>query len=105
MNPFDLAGKVALVTGGNGGIGLGIAKGLSAAGASIAIAGRNPAKNASAVGALGARAIGLAGDLNDPGQAARMVADTAKAFGGVDILVANAGVNIRKQPQDYTPAE
>ena len=49
MNPFDLRGKVALVTGGNGGIGLGIAKGLARAGADVAIAGRNAHKNAAAV--------------------------------------------------------
>ena len=108
MNPFDLKGKVALVTGGNGGIGLGIAKGLARAGADVAIAGRNEQKNAAAVAelqALGARAIGLVADVNDSAQVKRMVADTVKAFGGLDILVANAGINIRKLPQDYSSAE
>jgi len=105
MNPFDLKGKVALVTGGNGGIGLGIAKGLAGAGADVAIAGRNAAKNAAAVKALGGRAIGIAADVNDPAQVKRMVADTVSAFGGLDILVANAGINIRKPPQDYTVDE
>jgi len=105
MNPFDLKGKVALVTGGNGGIGLGIAKGLAGAGADVAIAGRNAAKNAAAVEALGGRTIGIAADVNDPAQVKRMVADTVSAFGGLDILVANAGINIRKPPQDYTVDE
>lgn len=105
MNPFDLQGKVALVTGGNGGIGLGIAQGLARAGAQVAIAGRNEAKNAAALEALGGTAIALVADVNDGGQVKRMVADTAKAFGGLDILVANAGINIRKPPQDYSMEE
>lgn len=105
MNPFDLKGKVALVTGGNGGIGLGIAQGLARAGADVAIAGRNSTKNAAALKAIGGNAIALVVDVNDNTQVQRMVADTVKAFGGLDILVANAGINIRKQPQDYSGAE
>jgi 2-deoxy-D-gluconate 3-dehydrogenase len=108
MNPFDLKGKVALVTGGNGGIGLGIAKGLAQAGADVVIAGRNEAKNATALAelkALGGRAIALVADVNDGGQVRRMIADTVQAFGGLDILVANAGINIRKPPQDYSAEE
>ena len=105
MNPFDLKGKVALVTGGNGGIGLGIAQGLAAAGALVAIAGRNDAKNAAARKTLGDKALAIAVDVNDGAQVKRMVAETAKAFGGLDILVANAGINIRKQPQDYSAEE
>jgi 2-dehydro-3-deoxy-D-gluconate 5-dehydrogenase len=108
MNPFDLKGKTALVTGGNGGIGLGIAKGLAQAGADIVVAGRNAAKNAAAVAevkALGGRAIGVVVDVNDGTQVKRMVADAVKAFGGLDFLVTVAGINIRKPPQDYTSAE
>jgi 2-deoxy-D-gluconate 3-dehydrogenase len=108
MNPFDLKGKVALVTGGNGGIGLGIAKGLARAGADVAIAGRNAAKNAAALAelkALGGSGIALVADVNDGEQVRRMVADAVKAFGGLDILVANAGINIRKPPQDYSAEE
>lgn len=105
MNPFELKGKVALVTGGNGGIGLGIARGLREAGAEIAIAGRNDAKNAAARQALGGRTIGIVADVNDGAQVKRMVAETVAAFGGLDILVANAGINIRKPPQDYSMEE
>jgi len=108
MNPFDLKGKAALVTGGNGGIGLGIARGLAQAGADIVVAGRNEAKNAAAVAALkalGGRAIGMAVDVNEGAQVKHMVAGAVKAFGGLDILVANAGINLRKPPQDYTVDE
>jgi 2-dehydro-3-deoxy-D-gluconate 5-dehydrogenase len=105
MNPFELEGKVALVTGGNGGIGLGIARGLREAGAEIAIAGRNEAKNAAARGSLGGRTLGIVADVNDGAQVKRMVAETVQAFGGLDILVANAGINIRKPPQDYSMQE
>jgi 2-dehydro-3-deoxy-D-gluconate 5-dehydrogenase len=105
MNPFELKGKVALVTGGNGGIGLGIAKGLREAGAEVAIAGRNEAKNADARDSLGGRTLGIVADVNDGAQVKRMVAETVQAFGGLDILVANAGINIRKPPQDYSMQE
>jgi 2-deoxy-D-gluconate 3-dehydrogenase len=105
MNPFDLKGKVALVTGGNGGIGLGIAQGLARAGADVVVAGRNAGKNAAAVKALGGRSIGIAVDVNDGAQVKRMVAEAVQALGGLDILVANAGINIRKPPQDYSVEE
>jgi len=105
---FDLHGKVAIVTGGNGGIGLGIARGLAQAGADIAVAGRNEAKTAAAVvelQGLGVRAIGLRTDVVDETQVQRMVADTVRGLGGVDILVANAGMNARKPPESYSLAE
>jgi 2-deoxy-D-gluconate 3-dehydrogenase len=105
MNPFDLKGKTALVTGGNGGIGLGIAMGLAQAGANVAIAGRNEAKNQAALKALGAGALAVSGDVNDPAAVNRMVAETVKGFGGLDILVANAGINLRKPPQEYSIEE
>src|SRR3979490_2458844 len=68
MKGFDLRGKAALVTGGNGGIGLGMAKGLAQAGADLAIAGRDEAKNASALRELkeiGVTAIAVKADLKD----------------------------------------
>jgi 2-deoxy-D-gluconate 3-dehydrogenase len=108
MQLFDLSGKVAIVTGGNGGIGLGIARGLAQCGADLVVAGRNVDKNQAAVAeleALNARAISLVIDVTDPAQIEQMVARSAERFGGVDILVANAGTNVRKTPQDYTAEE
>ena len=108
MELFDLHGKVAIVTGGNGGIGLGIARGLAHAGADICVAGRNEDKTATAVAelqGLGVRAIGVRVDVLDEADIQKMVADTIQALGGVDIVVANAGTTIRKQPEEYSLAE
>ena len=108
MELFDLRGKVAIVTGGNGGIGLGIARGLAQAGASVAVVGRNQDKITSALADLasvGNGTLGVQADVTDPAQVKRMVAETAERFGGVDILVANAGTNIRKTPENYSLGE
>ena len=105
MNLFDLKGKAALVTGGNGGIGLGMAQALAAAGARVAIAGRDEAKNAAALKALGATALALRADLADAEACRALVEDAAGRLGRLDILVNNAGINIRKQPQDYSLEE
>ena len=105
---FNLKGKVALITGGNGGIGLGIARGLARSGAAIAVVGRNIAKNEPAVKeleALGVKAIGIVADVTDRKQVDRAVAETVAKLGGLDILVANAGTNIRKKPHEYTAEE
>ena len=102
---FDLAGRVAIVTGGNGGIGLGMATGLAQAGAALLIAGRNAAKNAAAVkalAALGAQAAAFEADVTVPAECRDLVEAALAKFGRLDILVNNAGTNIRKQPQDYT---
>ena len=104
MDLFDLHGKVAIVTGGNGGIGLGIAQGLGQAGADVAVAARNAEKTRLAVeelNALGVRAIGLQADVTDAAQVRRMVDETADQLGGVDIMVANAGTTVRKAPETY----
>jgi len=108
MNLFDLKDHVAIVTGGNGGIGFGIAQGLARAGASIAVAGRNAAKSAAAVReleALGARATAIEVDVRDEASCRAMVAATVARLGRVDILVNNAGTNIRKPPAEYALAE
>jgi 2-deoxy-D-gluconate 3-dehydrogenase len=108
MELFDLHGKVALVTGGNGGIGLGIARGLAQAGADIAVAARNAEKSQAAVeelSCLGVRAVGVQADVADEQQVRTMVEHTVAALGGVDILVANAGTSIRKRPEEYALAE
>ena len=105
---FDLTGKVAIVTGGNGGIGYGIAHGLAYAGANIVIAARHPAKNAQATIALqelGVHALSVFTDVQDEASVQAMVHAAVEAFGQVDILVNNAGINIRKAPQDYTLEE
>ena len=105
---FDLSGKVAIVTGGNGGIGLGMAEGLARAGASLMIAGRNAGKNAAAVKslqALGAKAAAVEADVTQQPACQALIAATLAQFGRLDILINNAGINIRKQPQDYTLEE
>jgi 2-deoxy-D-gluconate 3-dehydrogenase len=103
-----LTGKVAIVTGGNGGIGYGIARGLAGAGANIVVAARQRDKTSQAVTALqtlGVKALGVSTDVQDEAAVRAMVNATVGTFGRVDILVNNAGINIRKAPQDYTLEE
>src|SRR5947207_4728221 len=108
MQLFDLSGRVAVITGGNGGIGLGMAKGLAAAGATIVVAGRDAAKSQSAVdelAAAGGKASAIPVDVLQEKSCRALVADTMTAHGRLDILVNNAGMSIRKQPEQYTLAE
>ena len=105
MTSFDLTGKVALVTGGNGGIGLGMAKGLAEAGATIMVAGRDGDKNKQAVKALGGNADSVAADMAEESGVRAVIDATVQKFGRLDILVNNAGINIRKSPQDYSLEE
>ncbi len=105
---FDLEGTVALVTGGNGGIGLAMAEALAAHGAAVAVAGRDETKNARAAAVLrgyGREPLVLRGDLAEREVPARLVAATVAHFGRLDVVVANAGTNIRKRPEDYTEEE
>ncbi|MGH6904205.1 MAG: SDR family NAD(P)-dependent oxidoreductase [Geminicoccaceae bacterium] len=105
---FDLSGRVAIVTGGNGGIGLGMAKGLAAAGAAVVVAARDQEKSAAAVAELegqGAKAVAVALDVTDAASCRAMVDQTVTRFGRLDVLVNNAGTNVRKQPEEYTLEE
>jgi 2-deoxy-D-gluconate 3-dehydrogenase len=103
MHLFDLQGKTALVTGGNGGIGLGMASALAEAGAKVAIAGRDEKKNAAAAARLDA--IAIQADLKDEKACRAAVDEAARRLGRLDILVNNAGINVRKAPQEYTLEE
>jgi 2-dehydro-3-deoxy-D-gluconate 5-dehydrogenase len=105
---FDLSGRVAIVTGGNGGIGLGMAKGLAQAGAAVVVAARDQEKSAAAVAELeahGAKAVALAVDVTDEAACRAMVEETTARLGRLDILVNNAGTNVRKQPEEYSLEE
>lgn len=108
MSMFDLKGKVAVVTGGNGGIGLGMARGLAEAGADVVIAARKAEKSkgaAAELAKLGVRTGVVEVNVADDASCRKMVADAAKQMGRIDILVNNAGINIRKPPESYTVAE
>jgi 2-deoxy-D-gluconate 3-dehydrogenase len=105
MKLFDLSGRVAIVTGGNGGIGLGMAKGLAEAGASVVVAGRDQAKSERAVKELGPQAVAIQVEVAKEESCRALVKETVSRLGRLDILVNNAGINIRKQPQEYTLAE
>jgi 2-dehydro-3-deoxy-D-gluconate 5-dehydrogenase len=98
---FDLSGKVAIVTGGNGGIGFGIARGLADAGAAVAVVGRDETKSKAAVADLSARgvtSISVVADVTDEAAVAAMVEHVARELGRIDILVNNAGTHVRKPP-------
>jgi 2-deoxy-D-gluconate 3-dehydrogenase len=103
---FDLSGKVAIVTGGNGGIGLGMARGLAQAGAAVAIVGRNESKSNQAARQLaettGAQTCVVTADVSDLDDCQRIPDEVLKAFGRIDILINNAGINIRKPPHELS---
>jgi len=105
---FDLTGKVALVTGGNGGIGLGMAQGLAKAGARVIVAARNAQKSAAAVEslkALGSDSFALALDVTDEASVQQAFDEVAARCGRLDILVNNAGTTVRKPVDQLALAE
>jgi NAD(P)-dependent dehydrogenase (short-subunit alcohol dehydrogenase family) len=110
---FSLSGKTALVTGGNGGIGLGFARGLVANGANVVIWGTNAEKNAAATAELSALSKETKGgavaarvcDVGDQAQVSAGFADAAAQFGRVDAVFVNAGIAGRGIPFHEMPAD
>jgi 2-deoxy-D-gluconate 3-dehydrogenase len=106
---FSLKGKVAIVTGGNGGIGKGIARGFAGVGADVVIAARNTKKTTEAASEIrrefGVRVLEIEVNVQQEKAIETMMEKVTKAFGRIDILVNNAGINIRKLPQDLSATE
>ena len=108
-SPFSLEGKVAIVTGGNGGIGRGIAEGFAAAGSDVVVVARNQQKIQVTVQKIErhfkTRVLGLSCDVSKEEEIQTMMQKVHDTFGKINILVNNAGMNIRKMPQDYNAEE
>lgn len=105
---FSLDGKVALITGGNGGIGLGMATGLAQAGARVVIVGRNPQKSDDAVAELraqGFRADAMIADVADEKSVQSLINQVGQHYGRLDILINNAGINIRQPAHEMSLAD
>jgi 2-deoxy-D-gluconate 3-dehydrogenase len=109
VNLFDLSERVAVVTGGNGGIGLGMAQGLAQAGAKIVILGRNTVKSQEAAqwlqAQIGAETLVVTADVSRPEDVDRAIKEALECFGRIDILFNNAGINIRKPPDQLSLPE
>lgn len=108
MNIFDLSGKVAIVTGGNQGIGFGIAKGLASVGATVVIANRRATEGQNAAESLkkeGLNAVAIPTDVSRMSSVASLVSKAVSDFGKIDILVNNAAVIVRKPIEDFTEEE
>ena len=105
---FELRNKVAVVTGGNGGIGLGMAQGLARAGARVVIAARDAAKSGAAVDSLrssGTEALAIEVDVTNEASVAHLFEEAQEQCGRIDILINNAGINIRKPVHEMAFAE
>ncbi len=105
---FDLKGRIAVVTGGNGGIGLGMARGLARAGAHVVVAARNADKSAAAVRELeraGGAGSAVGVDVADETSVTRLMESVRTRHGRLDILINNAGINIRKPVHELSLAE
>jgi len=104
--PFDLTGKIAVVTGAGRGIGRGLALALARAGADVAAVGRTPPSGLiQDLERMGRRCVAIRADLSDPEQVDRIVPDAVRAFDRVDILVNNAGAIGRKPAHEVTLEE
>jgi NAD(P)-dependent dehydrogenase (short-subunit alcohol dehydrogenase family) len=108
MNLFDLSGKVAIVTGGNQGIGYGIAQGLAGAGATAVIANRRADEGQQAAATLqkaGLKASAIPTDVSQKSSVEALINKVIQDFGRIDILVNNAAVIVRKPVEDFTEEE
>jgi 2-deoxy-D-gluconate 3-dehydrogenase len=108
LNPFDLTGRVAIVTDGNGGLGLAMARGLARAGASIALAARDESKGQAAVKELTASAPRVrfyAFEASSASACRKLIQTVVGDFGACDILINNAGMNRRKPPEQISEQE
>ncbi|HWM76462.1 MAG TPA: glucose 1-dehydrogenase [Methylomirabilota bacterium] len=108
VGAFDLKGRVAVVTGGNGGIGLGMGRGLAEHGAAVVVAARNREKSARAVAelrGLGAQAEAIDVNVDDEASVDALIKATLASFGRLDVLINNAGINIRKPAESLALAE
>ena len=108
MGQFDLSGRTAIVTGGNGGIGRGLALAFASAGANVCIAARNADKMAGTqaeIEALGGAVLTVSCDVNELDQIEQTLARTTERFGGCDVLVNNAGIAQGAAPQDLADAD
>ncbi|HCO21904.1 MAG: 2-deoxy-D-gluconate 3-dehydrogenase [Gimesia sp.] len=106
---FDLTGRVAIITGGSKGLGSAMAEGLASAGANLLLTSRNQdeveATAAQIQSDYGNKVIGMAADVTDPDQVTVMTERAISEFGKIDILINNAGINIRGPIDDITLEE
>lgn len=109
IKQFNLTGRSAIITGGSKGLGLSMAEGLASAGADVMIVSRHIEEAKAAADAIakdyGKRAIDFAADVTQPANVEAMVEDAIKSFGKIDILINNAGINIRGPIENLSPEQ